>query len=111
MCGPSPAVAADPMAPRDIQSTFFTGEPFTATSPSGTKFKMTFTPDGKITREPFEQSGTKNTGTWKLSATGFCTTWIHAKPSCFTITPVGDNKWSVEKIATTIAMRVAVWSK
>jgi hypothetical protein len=109
--GASAAWAADAMVPRDIQSTFFTGEPFTATSPSGTKYKMTFAPDGKMTREPVEPSGTKDTGTWKLSANGFCTTWTRSKPNCFIVTPIGDNKWSVEKIATTIATRVAVWSK
>jgi hypothetical protein len=111
MFGASAAWTADAMVPRDIQSTFFTGEPFTATSPSGTKFKMTFTSDGKMTREPVEPSGTKDTGTWKLSANGFCTTWTRSKPNCFIVTAAGENKWSVEKIATTIATRVAVWSK
>jgi hypothetical protein len=46
--GASAALAAEPMAPNDIKATFFTGQPFTAASPSGAKFKMTFTPDGKI---------------------------------------------------------------
>jgi hypothetical protein len=64
----------------------FTGQPFTAASPSGAKFKMTFTPDGKkMTRESLEQSGKASAGTWKLSAKGFCTAWGHAKASCFTI--------------------------
>ena len=107
----SAAFAAEPMAPSDIQATFFNGESFTASTPGGTKFKMTFTPDGKMTREPLAQSGSRNTGTWKLNANGFCTTWQHAKPSCFTVTPKGENKWSVQKIATTIATTVAVWSK
>jgi hypothetical protein len=111
MFGTGAAPAADAMAPRDIQSTFFNGEPFTATSPSGTKFKMTFMPDGKVTREPIELSGTKDSGTWKLSAKGFCTTWTRSRPNCFTIIPLADNKWSVERIATTITTRVAVWSK
>ncbi len=99
------------MAPSDIKSTFFNGQPFTATTPGGTKFKMTFTPDGKMIREPLKQSDSKTNGTWKLNAKGFCTTWQHAKPNCFTIIPSGENKWSVQKIATTIATTVAVWSK
>jgi hypothetical protein len=41
------AAAADPMAPADIRTTFFNGQPFTATSPSGTKFTMIFMPDGR----------------------------------------------------------------
>jgi len=75
----SAALAAEPMAPNDIKATFFTGQPFTAASPSGAKFTMTFTPDGKTTREPLEQSGKASAGTWKLSAKGFCTAWGHAK--------------------------------
>ena len=99
------------MTPSDIQATFFNGQPFTASTPGGTKFTMTFTPDGKMTREPLAQSGQKNTGKWKLSAKGFCTTWQHAKPNCFTVIPKGENQWAVQKTATTIATTVAVWSK
>ena len=109
--GVSAALAAEPMAPSEIQANFFMGQPFMATSPSGTKFKMTFTPGGKMIREPLEQSGNTSTGTWKLNAKGFCTTWSHSKPNCFTVVPSGENKWSVQKIATTIATTVAVWSK
>jgi hypothetical protein len=105
------AALAEAMAPNDIKATFFTGQPFTAASPSGAKFKMTFTPDGKMTREPLEQPGKAIAGTWKLSAKGFCTAWGHAKASCFTIIPSGENKWSVQKIATTIATTIAIWSK
>jgi hypothetical protein len=103
--------AASPMAPNDIQATFFNGQPFTATALTGIKFKMTFTPDGKMTREPLAQSGKKSTGTWKLNAKGFCTSWEHAKSNCFTVVPTSENKWSVQQIATTISVSVAVWSK
>jgi hypothetical protein len=80
---PAIAVAADAMRPNDIKATFFNGQPFTGTTPSGTQFKMTFTPDGKALREPLGSSGgpTKS-GTWRLSPAGFCTSWAGAKPSC-----------------------------
>jgi len=107
----SAALAAEPMAPNDIQATFFNGQPFTASTPGGTKFKMTFTPSGKMAREPLAQSGHTDTGTWKLNSRGFCTTWQHSKPNCFTVIPKGENKWLVQKTATTIAITVAVWSK
>jgi len=118
----SSVFAAEPMAPSEIQATFFTGQAFTARTPSGAKFKMTFTPDGKMAREPLSpvtksaapksaEHGNASTGTWKLSAKGFCTTWSHSKPTCFTIVPSGENKWSVQRIATTIATTVSVWSK
>ena len=109
--GTHSAWAAEPMSSADIRATFFTGQPFTAASPSGAKFKMTFTPDGKMTRGPLERSGSKDAGTWKLNAKGFCTAWGHSAANCFTVLPSGENKWSVQKTATTIATTVAVWSK
>ena len=56
----SAAFAAEQMAPNDIKATFFNAQSFTASTPGGTKFKMTFTPDGKMTREPLAESGSKN---------------------------------------------------
>jgi hypothetical protein len=109
--GAHAASAAEPMAAADIKATFFNGQPFTATSPSGAKFTMIFTPDGKMTREPLEHSGSKSAGTWKLNAKGFCTAWGHVAPTCFTVLVSGENKWIVQKTATTIATTVAVWSK
>jgi hypothetical protein len=40
----SVAYAAEPMAPNDIKTTFFDGKPFSAASPTGTKFTMTSHP-------------------------------------------------------------------
>jgi hypothetical protein len=111
--GSSIAIAADAMKPNDIKATFFTGQPFTAATTTGTKFKMTFTPDGKALREPVGAAvSPPKSGTWKLSANGFCTTWAGAKQaSCFTLVPMADGRWSVQRIATTITVSVAVWSK
>jgi hypothetical protein len=99
------------MAPSDIQATFFTGQSFTASTPSGTQFKMNFTSDGKMTREPLGRSGYKGEGTWKLNAHGFCTSWKREKAICFTVIPSGENKWSIQKSGGTIATTIAVWSK
>jgi hypothetical protein len=103
------AFAAPPekLAPETIQSTFFTGQPFTAATNSNVKFKMTFTPDGKMTRVPAGGGGSKGEGTWKLSKDGFCTTWKGAGANCFTVVSAGDNKWSVLKGSTIMA----TWSK
>jgi hypothetical protein len=103
------SVVADPagkLAPDAIQTTFFNGQPFTASTPSNVKFKMTFTADGKMKREPIG-AGAKGAGTWKMSKEGFCTVWAGGKPSCFTIVSAGDNKWSVLKGSTILA----TWSK
>ncbi len=95
------------LQPKEIQATFFNGEPFTASTPANVKFKMVFTADGKMTREPISKTGAKNEGTWRLNPQGFCTTWKGAKQNCFTVLTNGQNKWSV--IAGTQA--VAYWSK
>jgi hypothetical protein len=66
------APPASRLSPSDIQSTFFNGQPFTASTPSNVRFTMTFTADGKMKRLPIG-SGSKGEGTWKLSKDGFCT--------------------------------------
>jgi hypothetical protein len=100
------AAPAGKLSPEEIQTTFFNGQAFTAATPANVKFKMTFSADGKMKREP-AGGGAKGTGTWKLSKDGFCTTWGGGKPSCFTVVASGDNKWSVQKGSTTLA----TWSK
>jgi hypothetical protein len=101
------ALAASKLTPKEIQTEFFDGKTFTAATTSGTKFKMMFSGDGKVTREPQDKAGAKGEGTWKLSKDGFCTTWKGSAANCYTIVNVDKNKWSVVKGAAT----VAVWSK
>jgi hypothetical protein len=101
------AVAAAKLTPKEIATEFFDGKPFTAATTSGTKFKLTFSADGKVTREPQDKAGQKGEGTWKLTKEGFCTTWKGSASNCYTIVNVDKNKWSVVKGAAT----VAVWSK
>jgi hypothetical protein len=103
---PSLAAPAGKLSPADIQATFFNGQPFTASTPSALKFKMTFTADGKMKREPVG-SGHRGEGTWKLSQDGFCTTWKGSKDTCFTVVGAGDKKWSVLRGSTIMA----TWSK
>lgn len=100
------APAAKQLSPSDIQTTFFNGQPFTASSPSGVKFKMTFSADGKIKRQPIG-TGKKGEGTWKLSKDGFCRTWKGTREECFTVASAGANKWSILHGSTI----VATWSK
>jgi hypothetical protein len=100
------AAPAAKLSPTDIQTTFFNGQPFTATTPSNLKFKMTFTADGKMKRQPIG-TGSRGEGTWKLSKEGFCSTWKGSTDKCFTVVGAGDNKWSVLKGSTVMA----TWSK
>jgi len=100
------AAPAAKLSPTDIQTTFFNGQPFTASTPSNLRFKMTFTADGKMKREPIG-GGSRGEGTWKLSKDGFCTTWKGSKDNCFTVVNAGTNQWSVLKGSTIMA----TWSK
>ena len=100
------AAAAGALAPKDIQATFFTGQPFTA-SASNVKYKMVFTADGKMTREPIGSGGSKGEGTWKLSSDGFCSTWKGSKANCYKVVAAGENRWSVMKGKSS----VATWTK
>ena len=102
----TPALAAT-LAPNEIQSTFFNGQPFTAAA-TNIKYKMIFSADGKMTREPIGSGGSKGEGTWKLSKDGFCSTWKGSTAAnCYKIVTAGDNKWSVMKGKSA----VATWTK
>jgi hypothetical protein len=103
----SAAPAPAKLAPADIQKTFFNGQTFTSSTPSNIQFKMTFSENGKVVREPTGKSGVKGEGTWKLDKDGFCTTWKNSKPNCFIVMSTGDNKWSVMKGPAI----VGVWTK
>jgi hypothetical protein len=99
--------AATRLTPAEIQTAFFNGTPFTASTPSGVKFKMVFAADGNVTREPVAKTGAKGEGSWKLDKTGFCTTWKNQKPNCYEVLTNGANKWSIMKASNL----VAVWSR
>ncbi len=99
--------AATRLTSAEVQAAFFTGQPFTASTPSGVKFKMVFAADGKVTREPLAGAGAKGEGTWKLDKDGFCTTWKGQKPNCYAVLASGQNRWSIMKASTLMA----VWSK
>ena len=94
------------LAPNEIQATFFTGQPFTAAA-TNIKYKMIFSPDGKMTREPIGAGGSKADGTWKLTKDGFCTTWKGSKANCYRVESAGENKWLVKKGTAS----VATWTK
>ena len=105
--GTAVAVPAARLMPAEIQAIFFNGKSFTAASPSGVKFKMTFTADGKAKRVPAGKGGASSEGEWKLDDNGYCTTWKGSAQSCFTVIPNGTNKWSVMKGPVVMA----TWSK
>jgi len=90
----SAAFAAEPMVPSDIQAIFFKGQPFTASTTSGIQFKITFTPDGQMTRQPRGKSGKRARALGNLTAQGFAGLVVSS----------GKNKCSIQKGFTTIAV-------
>src|ERR1700682_3413825 len=98
---------AAPLAPNDIQATFFNGQPFTSSTPKNSNYTMLFSADGSRPREPLGKAGVKGEGTWKLSKDGFCTTWKNSPSNCFNLVPGGDKKWSVMKGTAAIG----TWTK
>jgi hypothetical protein len=111
------AAPAGRLAPKDIETTFFTGKPFTASTTSNVKFKMAFKADGTMMRESLggggkggkskSKGGVVTEGTWKLSLDGFCSTWKGGKENCYRVHENGPNKWAI--VVSTQA--VAYWSK
>lgn len=104
---PAAAAAEQKLTPAEIQATFFNGTQFAAATPSGVKFKMTFSADGKVSRVPSGSGGKKSEGSWKLDDDGYCTTWKGGKSSCFTVVAADKNKWSIMKGPAVIA----TWSR
>src|SRR5262249_34843001 len=90
----------------ESQTPLFSELPSTAPSPN-IKYKMAFSADGKMSREPIGAGGSKSEGTWKLTKEGFCSTWKGSKANCYRVLTAGDNKWSVTQ-GTTV---VATWTK
>src|SRR5262252_6550038 len=101
------ATAATKLTPAEIQATFFDGAEFTAATPSGIKFKMTFTADGNVRRIPAGNGGARSAGVWKLDENGYCTTWKGGKPNCFSVVAVSLKKKYVMRGPTVIE----TWSK
>ena len=99
--------ARSPVVDELLKRNFFNGEPFIATTPANVRYKMVFTLDGKMSREPLSQGGTGNDGTWRFSPDGICTTWPGSKENCFKIVASGKNRWAI--MVDTQA--VLYWSK
>ena len=104
---PPPPPASAKVRPDEIKTQFFNGEPFTAATPAGVKVKMTYTADGKMTREPAGKGGAKSEGTWALNKDGFCTTWKGSKQNCDKLFAKDEKTWSVTGGGSTLA----TWSK
>lgn len=84
----------DLLTPEQIK-TEWSGRPLTATSMnSGNSFSVTFKADG--TSALSNATGFQDTGTWRLSETGYCTVWRtirNGAEECFTVRKSGSGYW------------------
>ncbi len=83
------ALAQDgPVPAKEIQDTWVSRE-LTGTTALGAKATMRLEPDGKAS---VIAGNTSDTGTWRISESGYCTTWktIRAgQERCFTVVRAG----------------------
>lgn len=82
--------AGDTLSPQEIKETFGTGKPFIAEAASGTIVVLTLSPDGaaKVTPKGKKKA---QTGIWRISDKGYCTTWGHADEKCYTVQKKRDG--------------------
>ena len=87
----SAAAASGPLSPKEIQSTFGTGKPFSAVSASGrSAYWFTFNSDGSALAVPNGRK-TGASGTWRVSSDGYCSTWSGGSEHCYTIDKNGSQ--------------------
>ncbi|MBP2311100.1 hypothetical protein [Azospirillum soli] len=76
------------LTPAQIEAAWV-GKTLKAQSPKGKSYTLNFKADGSA-----EISGDfQDKGTWRLSDTGYCTTWpgIHGKENCFAVRKAGNQ--------------------
>ena len=87
----SATAASGPLSPKQIQSTFGTGKPFSAVSASGNSaFWFTFNADGSASAVPKGRKAGAS-GTWRVSSDGYCSKWGTGVEHCYTIDKNGSQ--------------------
>ncbi|MBP7566044.1 MAG: hypothetical protein KA795_08555 [Burkholderiaceae bacterium] len=92
LCASMSTQAQDgPVTAKEIQDTWV-GKELTGTIPSsGAPVQVRLDADGKA----YMHAGrTNDTGTWRLSENGYCTTWVRTRPGqerCFTVVRAGTT--------------------
>lgn len=89
------------LTPAQIEAAWV-GKTLKAQSPKGKSYTLTFKVDGSA-----EISGDfQDKGTWRLSDTGYCTTWpgIHGTENCFTVRKAGGQYTTIAANGSVNAM-------
>lgn len=93
-----------------IKAQWFDGQPFLATGPDGTAYRMVFAPDGKSTRTPLAGKKPKTVGGfWRVIAEGYCSRWAGSnREKCFNVRKSEDGKDTIVRFGQQIA---ATWKR
>jgi len=98
------------MSGEEIGRAWFDGQPFVATGPDGTAYRMVFTADGKSTRTPLAGKKPKTTtGFWRAIAEGYCSRWTGSnREKCFNVRKSEDGSETIVRFGLQIA---ATWKR
>ncbi len=93
-----------------IRGAWFDGQPFTATGPDGTAYRMVFTGDGKASRTPLAAKKPKAVvGFWRVIAEGYCSRWTGSnREKCFNVRKSEDGNDTIVRFGQQIA---ATWKR
>lgn len=94
-----------------IKSQWFDGQPFIATGPDGTAYKMVFTADGKSARIAVNASkkARPTSGFWRVIAEGYCSRWAGSnREKCFNVRPAKEDGQTIVRFGQQIA---ATWKR
>ena len=98
-----PVMAAEPLTPDQIKTTFGTGKPIHGVAvPGGRRYSLTLGTDGTAKMTMLNDKS-EQTGTWKASKTGYCSAWGSKPEHCYTIQENGKQYDVLNQAGTVIA--------
>jgi hypothetical protein len=84
-----PVFAANPLSGNDIKAEFGTGATIKGTMiPGGAAYELNLAPDGMARMRLAKGDRTVRTGSWRVSAAGYCATWS-AEERCYALVANG----------------------
>lgn len=102
-----PVIAATPLTPDQIKTTFGTGKPIHGVAmPGGRRYSLILSTDGTATMTMLNDKSVR-TGTWRVSKTGYCSKWGSNAEHCYAIQQNGKS-FDVLKHPGTV---IAHWTK
>jgi hypothetical protein len=105
---PASALAAGPLTPAAVQSTFGTGVAFNASNVGGKTYTVVLSADGTAKRTP-KGSKTAEAGTWRAAGAGYCSKWGKTTAEqCYSIEQATATRYDVFNATNKL---IAHWTK